>query len=53
MGTFTEPRLDMRANHCQGGDMKKIVLIVGALVLVLGVGVVLRKRAGGADEITA
>ena len=34
-------------------SMKKILLVVGAVVVVLGVGILLRKRAGGAAEIEA
>ena len=31
--------------------MNKIVLIIGAVVVVLGVGILLRKKSGGSAEI--
>jgi len=34
-------------------NMKKIALILGALAVVVGIGVLLRKRSAGAAEITA
>lgn len=37
----------------QSSAMKKIVLIAGAVLVVVGVAVLLRKRSAGAEELTA
>lgn len=33
--------------------MKKIVLVIGAVAVVLGVAILLRKRAAGSAELTS